>query len=132
PPGPRGSSSTPFRLRIGGTLRARGKRRVPRDRHRPFYQAMAVRTQTRVSPTNLLLTALPPREYKRLAPHLELVSFAAKHALYPPSKAITHVYFPENAVISIVLRLKDGRRTEVGMVGNEGIVGLCALFGDSV
>ena len=82
----------------------------------------------RVSPTNLLLTALPPREYKRLAPHLELVSFAAKHALYPPSKAITHVYFPENAVILIVLRLKDGRTTEVGMVGNEGIVGLRALI----
>jgi len=93
---------------------------------------MAVRTQTRVSPTNLLLTALPPREYKRLAPHLELVSFAAKHALYPPSKAITHVYFPENAVIPIVLCLKDGRTTEVGMVGNEGFVGIHALFGDSV
>jgi CRP-like cAMP-binding protein len=80
---------------------------------------------------NHLLTALPPREYNRLAPHLELVSLDLKQVLYEPNKPIKQVYFPDNAVIPIVSRIEDGRTVEVGMVGNEGVVGIHALLGAS-
>jgi CRP-like cAMP-binding protein len=90
-----------------------------------------MRSQLSPSFTNLLLTALPPGEYLRLAPQLELVSLEKKLVLYLPNEPITHVYFPENAVIPIVARLYDGRTVEMGIVGHEGIVGLPALFGAS-
>ena len=90
-----------------------------------------MRSQLSPSFTNLLLTALPPGEYLRLAPQLELVSLEKKQVLYLPNEPITHVYFPENAVIPIVARLHDGRTVEMGIVGHEGIVGLLALFGTS-
>lgn len=90
-----------------------------------------MRSQRSPSFTNLLLTALPPGEYRRLAPQLELVSLEEKHVLYLPNEPITHVYFPENAVIPILARLHDGRTVEMGIVGHEGIVGLPALLGTS-
>ena len=92
---------------------------------------MSSRNQSHSSPTNRLLTALPPREYSRLAPHLELVSLDTKQVLYQPHESINQVYFPDNAVILIVSRRKDGRTVEIGMVGNEGVVGLHALLGAS-
>ena len=91
-----------------------------------------MRSQLSPSFTNLLLTALPPGEYLRLAPQLELVSLEKKQVLYPPTEPISQVYFPENAVIPILTRLHDGRTVEVGIVGHEGIVGLHALFGTSL
>jgi CRP-like cAMP-binding protein len=89
-------------------------------------------SQLSPSLTNLLLAALPPGEYRRLAPQLELVSLEKKQVLYLPNEPITHVYFPENAVIPIVARLYDGRTVETGIVGHEGIVGLPALLGNSL
>jgi CRP-like cAMP-binding protein len=55
---------------------------------------MAVRKQPRGSPTNRLLAAFPPREYRRLAPYLEPVSLEAGQVLYHPNEPITQVYFP--------------------------------------
>jgi CRP-like cAMP-binding protein len=90
---------------------------------------MSGNNQSRFSPTNHLLTALPPREYNRLAPHLERVSLDSKQVLYEPNEPIKQVYFPDNAVIPIVSQMKDGRTVEAGIVGNEGVVGIHALLG---
>jgi CRP-like cAMP-binding protein len=90
---------------------------------------MASPNQSHSSPTNHLLAALPPRDYNRLVPSLELVSLEAKQVLYQPNESINQIYFPENAVIPLVSRLKDERTVEAGMVGNEGVVGLHALVG---
>lgn len=87
--------------------------------------------QSRSSPTNHLLTALPSREYNRLAPDLERVSLDAKRVLYQPNEPIKQVYFPDSVVIPIVSRMKDGRTVEAGIVGNEGVVGIHALLGAS-
>jgi CRP-like cAMP-binding protein len=92
---------------------------------------MSSGNQSRSSLANQLLTALPPREYNRLALHLEPVSLDAKRILYQPNEPIKQVYFPDNAVIPIVSRMEDGRTVEAGMVGNEGVIGIHALWGDS-
>jgi CRP-like cAMP-binding protein len=85
----------------------------------------------RAALTNRLLTALPPQAYKRLVPSLELVSLEAKQVLSQPHAPHTHVYFPETAVISLVYPMPEGPTIEVGMVGNEGVVGLDAFWGAS-
>jgi CRP-like cAMP-binding protein len=85
--------------------------------------------QSRSSLVNRLLSALPRREYNRLAPDLEQVSLDAKCVLYQPNEPIKQVYFPDSVVILIVSQMKDGRTVEAGIVGNEGVVGIHALLG---
>lgn len=52
--------------------------------------------------------------------------------LYNPHEKIEYVYFPETAVISIVTMLSDGRCVEAGIIGNEGMAGAFAAFGEDI
>lgn len=79
--------------------------------------------------TNQLLSALPLEEYQRLLPHLEPISLTLGKVLYEPGKPITEVYFPNEAMLSLVSRMTDGSTTEVGLVGNEGMIGLPVILG---
>ncbi|MGD1913651.1 MAG: Crp/Fnr family transcriptional regulator [Rivularia sp. (in: cyanobacteria)] len=81
-------------------------------------------------PANLLLMALPPGEYKRLIPYLKPVSLVLGEIVYEPKELIQEVYFPIGAMISLVSIMRDGSTTEIGLVGNEGMVGLPILLGD--
>ncbi|MBN3872757.1 Crp/Fnr family transcriptional regulator [Nostoc sp. JL33] len=78
---------------------------------------------------NRLLAALPASDYQRLVPHLKLVSLPTRKVIYEPGEPITHVYFPQNAVVSIVTIMKDGSTVEVGIVSNEGMVGIPVILG---
>ncbi|MGJ5629117.1 Crp/Fnr family transcriptional regulator [Nostoc sp. CALU 1950] len=78
---------------------------------------------------NKLLAALPASDYERLVPHLKLVSLPTRQVIYEPGKPITQVYFPQNAVVSIVTSMKDGSMVEVGIVSNEGMVGIPIILG---
>ena len=78
---------------------------------------------------NHLLACLPKRDHQKLAPELELVSLKARHAAYAPGKAIEHIYFPLNSVISIIAGTRQGREVEVATIGNEGMVGLPVFLG---
>jgi CRP-like cAMP-binding protein len=79
---------------------------------------------------NRLLAALPNEEYQRLFPNLETVSLAVKQALYEPREPIEHVYFPNTGlVISLLAIMENSTIAEVGLVGNEGLVGLPVFLG---
>jgi CRP-like cAMP-binding protein len=78
---------------------------------------------------NQLLMALPPGEYQRLVPYLEPVSLALGQVIYEPKQLIKEVYFPLEAMISLVSIMKDGSTTEIGLVGSEGMVGLPVFLG---
>ncbi|MEM9927383.1 MAG: Crp/Fnr family transcriptional regulator [Cyanobacteria bacterium P01_D01_bin.50] len=78
---------------------------------------------------NQLLTALPAGEYQRLIPYLKPVSLVLGQTVYEPKELIEEVYFPIGAMISLVSIMTDGSTTEVGLVGNEGMVGLPILLG---
>jgi CRP-like cAMP-binding protein len=80
---------------------------------------------------NRLLAALPPVDYERLIPHLKLVLLPTRQVIYEPGEPITHVYFPQNAMVSIVTGMKDGSTVEVGIVSNEGMVGIPVILGGS-
>jgi CRP-like cAMP-binding protein len=78
---------------------------------------------------NRLLAALPREEYGRLLPKLRPVSLSVDQVLHMPEEPIQYVYFPGNCVISMIYTMKDGATSEVGLVGNEGILGIRILFG---
>ena len=49
--------------------------------------------------------------------------------LYEAGVVLRHVYFPATAIVSLVSSMKDGASAEVAVVGNEGVVGVCAFMG---
>lgn len=80
---------------------------------------------------NRLLAALPAEEYKRLLPDLESVYLPHKQVIYEANEPIKYVYFPTDAVMSLINMMEDGAGVEVGTVGNEGMVGIFVfLAGD--
>ncbi len=78
---------------------------------------------------NGLLAALPARERDRLRSRLSPVTLGLEEVLYEPDALIRYVYFPTGGLISLLLALEDGSLTEVGRVGNEGMVGLPVFLG---
>jgi CRP-like cAMP-binding protein len=79
---------------------------------------------------NRLLALLPKPDYDRLRPQLEPVRLSYKRQLYHANKPIEFVYFIETGVGSLVNTMKNGDASEVGTIGNEGVVGLPVIFGD--
>ncbi len=72
---------------------------------------------------NHLISSLPAHEYAILAPHFEIVTLRPGQVLHHAGQQLRHLYFPVDAVVSEVLLLPDGKRTELAMIGPEGVVG---------
>jgi CRP-like cAMP-binding protein len=80
---------------------------------------------------NRLLAVLAPREFKRLQKYLEPVSLSLGQVLHEPGEPMRYVYFPCDGVVSLLSLVSPSQAAEVGMIGNEGIVGVSAAFGAS-
>ncbi len=78
---------------------------------------------------NHLLDALPADDFKRLAPHLDHRPLKLGDVLYEPGTAMRHVYFPTTAIVSLLYVMEDGASAEIGIVGNEGILGISLFMG---
>jgi CRP-like cAMP-binding protein len=78
---------------------------------------------------NHLLRALPPAEWERLSPHLELVEMTLGHVLYESGSVLRHVYFPTTSIVSMLYVMESGSSAEIAVVGNEGIVGVALFMG---
>ena len=81
---------------------------------------------------NRLLLALPRAEYRALLPDLEAVKLPHGAVLFEARHRITHVYFPQRSVVSLLTAAGDGPGVEVGLVGNDGMVGLSVFLGSSL
>ena len=81
---------------------------------------------------NTILASLPRKEFGRFQAALEPVSLKFGQVLYEPGKAIQHVYFPINCLISLLTAVDKRRSLEVGMVGNEGMAGMPFILGMGV
>ncbi|WP_405054970.1 Crp/Fnr family transcriptional regulator [Vulcanimicrobium alpinum] len=80
---------------------------------------------------NDLLGALSAATRSRLADAFERVRLAHRATLYAPGDAVTSVYFPIDAVISVVTVMSDGTQIETVTVGREGLTGAQALLDGS-
>ncbi|WP_258239169.1 Crp/Fnr family transcriptional regulator [Chromobacterium subtsugae] len=78
---------------------------------------------------NGLLAGLPESEWLRLRPHLEPVEMPLGKVLYEPDCALSHVYFPTTAIVSLLYVMEDGASAEIAVVGWEGIVGIALFMG---
>src|SRR3989337_986094 len=78
---------------------------------------------------NRLLTLLPPAELDAFVAAGEIVTVKSKDILFRPEGPISHVYFPEDCVISLVVHLEGGGGVEAMTVGNDGFVPLVAFNG---
>lgn len=77
---------------------------------------------------NRLLASLPEGDLTRLLPHLQSVPLISSHVIYQPFGASDYLYFPENAVLSQLNILEDGRTVETAMIGKDGVVGLSSIL----
>jgi len=89
---------------------------------------MAKLRRIHVPGENRLLVALPRGDYHRMLPRLEKVSLSLKDVLYEANGPIAHVYFPLSGVVSLVI-MDSGSTLEVGIIGNEGMVGTPVFLG---
>jgi CRP-like cAMP-binding protein len=79
--------------------------------------------------SNHLLAALPASEWQRWQPHLELIKLKLGQVLYESGGKMQHVYFPIDAIVSLLFVLENGASAEIAVVGNEGIVGVSLFMG---
>ena len=75
-------------------------------------------------PINRLLAALPEHLYQNFVPHLQLVELPQHTVLYNAGEYYDYAYFPSHSIVSTVAIMENGSTTEIGVIGNEGMVGL--------
>jgi CRP-like cAMP-binding protein len=78
---------------------------------------------------NLLLLALPERDYDLIRPYLEPVELPHHLVLQQPAEKIEFAYFLNEGLASLVVLTSDGRSVEVAIVGKEGMVGTALAVG---
>ena len=78
---------------------------------------------------NRLLAALPPEEYERLQPNLQPVSFALGEVVYEFGGQLDYVFFPTNSIVSLLYTMENGTSAEMGLTGNDGVVGIALFMG---
>lgn len=78
---------------------------------------------------NHLLAALPAEVQARLFQHLEPVSLTLGKVLYESGDTLRHVYFPTNAIVSLLYVMESGASAEISVVGNEGLIGVALFMG---
>src|SRR5262245_46349346 len=80
-----------------------------------------------VGPTNNLLAALPSSAGYALRLQRHLLN--KDQVLFDVRAPISRVYFPLNAVVSLIIPLSNGQAVETAMAGRDGAVGALAAFG---
>src|SRR5262245_65016346 len=77
---------------------------------------------------NRILASLPGLNRKVLNA-LEPVFLRSGTVLCEPARAVEHVYFLADALVSVICAGADGSTLEVSLVGGEGLIGLPAVLG---
>lgn len=78
---------------------------------------------------NHLLAALPLEVYRRLCPAMAYLALTLGDVIYEPGERMDYIYFPTSAVVSLVYTMEKGATAEMGLVGNEGVVGIALFMG---
>ncbi|MGH8660446.1 MAG: Crp/Fnr family transcriptional regulator [Burkholderiales bacterium] len=78
---------------------------------------------------NQLLAALPPADFGRLLPRLELFPLPLGWAVYEAGRIQGYVYFPTTAIVSMLYVMADGASAEIALVGSDGAVGIALFMG---
>ena len=92
---------------------------------------MALRSDNTPLPPqrNQILAAFPQIERDRLFPHLRHVALPLGKVIYESGARLRDIYFPTNAIVSLLYVLTSGASAEIAVVGREGAVGVSLFMG---
>jgi CRP-like cAMP-binding protein len=79
---------------------------------------------------NRLLGAMSRADRGLMEPCLEPIPLAVRQPIEEPDTRVTHAYFPEEGIISVVAIGPQQTKIEVGLIGPEGMTGMPILMGD--
>jgi CRP-like cAMP-binding protein len=92
-------------------------------------QESFVSVPSRSAEKNQLLAALPGRDRRHLLASCQQVELIFADVLYQPGEPIRHVYFPTESFVSLITPIDSEANLEVGLVGDEGMVGISLTLG---
>lgn len=78
---------------------------------------------------NHLLSALSDEAKNRLFPFIELVKLDFGQVIYEAGDTLAYVYFPIDAIVSLLYVMESGASAEISLVGNDGLVGVALFMG---
>ncbi len=78
---------------------------------------------------NLILAALPARDYERMLPYLEFIAMPLGWRMSESGDHVNFLHFPTTGIVSLIYDLENGASSEVALVGNEGMVGISIFMG---
>ncbi len=78
---------------------------------------------------NFLLAALNEDEFERVRSKLEPVSLSLGQVIYESGEKMGYVFFPTMAIVSLLYIMENGSTAEIGVIGNDGIVGVALFMG---
>ena len=81
---------------------------------------------------NQLLSQLSPADLALIMPSLVSVPLDVNANVEVPGAKVSHVYFPESGIVSVVASMPPARDIEVGIVGRDGMIGGAVLLDDRV
>lgn len=79
--------------------------------------------------TNRIVDSVPRKNRAAFLGHCDTVELEFAQNLARPREKILHVYFPTTGFISLLATIAGGPQLEVGLVGNEGMLGASLLLG---
>jgi CRP-like cAMP-binding protein len=95
-------------------------------------EALVAADKPRPRRGNRLLAALPEHDFEKLSTHLIQQSVPRGHILQRRDQPLRVVYFPDESLCWLTNATEDGSTAQVAMVGQEGIVGVEAVFGSRI
>jgi CRP-like cAMP-binding protein len=78
---------------------------------------------------NEILRRLPPADRARLLTALQPVAFDLGDMICEAGRRMDYIYFPTTAVVSSLYTTEEGATAEMGLAGNDGVVGVSLFLG---